>query len=188
MKKLIKKLVKNNKFYYLLLAVLVFISLIFFLSINYYDTLKYQKKISNLNNIEKVTSVKKNNTIQRDEKKLIIENYIQQKKRKNELLSVNPIKDKNEIPKNLNSKKITNGFNSFVIIIDDAGMNIEKLKRLLSLNLNNLSIAFLPYSDNINYQVKLAKKFGHDIKELNVGGGLGIKYTKSDDPPSIQEW
>ena len=33
-----------------------------------------------------------------------------------------------------------------------------------------------------------AKKFGHKIKELNVGGGLGIKYTEEDDPPSIDEW
>jgi len=33
-----------------------------------------------------------------------------------------------------------------------------------------------------------AKKFGHYIEELNVGGGLGIKYTENDDPPSIDEW
>ncbi len=33
-----------------------------------------------------------------------------------------------------------------------------------------------------------AKDFGHSIKELNVGGGLGIKYTEEDDPPSIDEW
>ena len=33
-----------------------------------------------------------------------------------------------------------------------------------------------------------AKIFGHNIKELNVGGGLGIKYTEEDDPPSIDEW
>ena len=33
-----------------------------------------------------------------------------------------------------------------------------------------------------------AKKFGHNINELNVGGGLGIKYTEKDDPPSIDEW
>jgi len=33
-----------------------------------------------------------------------------------------------------------------------------------------------------------AKKFGHDIEKLNVGGGLGIKYTENDDPPSIDEW
>ena len=33
-----------------------------------------------------------------------------------------------------------------------------------------------------------AEKFGHKINELNVGGGLGIKYTEEDDPPSIEEW
>ncbi len=33
-----------------------------------------------------------------------------------------------------------------------------------------------------------AKDFDHNIKELNVGGGLGIKYTEEDDPPSIDEW
>ena len=33
-----------------------------------------------------------------------------------------------------------------------------------------------------------ARDFGHNIKELNVGGGLGIKYTQEDDPPSIDEW
>ncbi len=33
-----------------------------------------------------------------------------------------------------------------------------------------------------------AKKYGHEIRELNVGGGLGIKYTEDDDPPSIHEW
>ncbi len=33
-----------------------------------------------------------------------------------------------------------------------------------------------------------AKIFGHKINELNVGGGLGIKYTEEDDPPSIDEW
>ncbi len=33
-----------------------------------------------------------------------------------------------------------------------------------------------------------AKNFGHNIKELNVGGGLGIKYTENDNPPSIDEW
>jgi diaminopimelate decarboxylase len=36
--------------------------------------------------------------------------------------------------------------------------------------------------------LSLAKKHGLDITELNVGGGLGIRYTESDDPPSIEEW
>jgi diaminopimelate decarboxylase len=26
------------------------------------------------------------------------------------------------------------------------------------------------------------------VSDLNVGGGLGIRYVASDDPPSIQEW
>lgn len=33
-----------------------------------------------------------------------------------------------------------------------------------------------------------ASKYGLTVTELNVGGGLGIKYTESDDPPSIEEW
>jgi diaminopimelate decarboxylase len=33
-----------------------------------------------------------------------------------------------------------------------------------------------------------ATQYGLAVKELNVGGGLGIKYTESDDPPSIEEW
>jgi diaminopimelate decarboxylase len=33
-----------------------------------------------------------------------------------------------------------------------------------------------------------ATKYGLPVCELNVGGGLGIKYTESDDPPSIEEW
>jgi len=33
-----------------------------------------------------------------------------------------------------------------------------------------------------------ATDYGLAITELNVGGGLGIRYTESDDPPSIEEW
>ena len=39
----------------------------------------------------------------------------------------------------------------------------------------------------VNVMAK-AKNFGHKIKELNVGGGLGIKYIEEDDPPSIENW
>jgi diaminopimelate decarboxylase len=35
---------------------------------------------------------------------------------------------------------------------------------------------------------KRAIEFGLPIEELNVGGGLGIRYTEADDPPSIEEW
>jgi diaminopimelate decarboxylase len=33
-----------------------------------------------------------------------------------------------------------------------------------------------------------AAKYNLKIQELNIGGGLGIRYTESDDPPSIDEW
>ncbi|WP_414544248.1 diaminopimelate decarboxylase [Nostoc sp. CCY0012] len=36
--------------------------------------------------------------------------------------------------------------------------------------------------------LKKAANYGLAITELNVGGGLGIRYTESDDPPSIEEW
>lgn len=34
----------------------------------------------------------------------------------------------------------------------------------------------------------LARRLGHPCTDLNVGGGLGIRYVESDDPPSIQDW
>jgi diaminopimelate decarboxylase len=34
----------------------------------------------------------------------------------------------------------------------------------------------------------LARSLGHPCRDLNVGGGLGIRYVASDDPPTIQDW
>jgi diaminopimelate decarboxylase len=34
----------------------------------------------------------------------------------------------------------------------------------------------------------LARSLGHPCRDLNVGGGLGIRYVASDDPPTIQAW
>ncbi|MDJ0736504.1 MAG: diaminopimelate decarboxylase [Nostocaceae cyanobacterium] len=39
----------------------------------------------------------------------------------------------------------------------------------------------------VNWFTKAAG-YGLSLTELNVGGGLGIKYTESDDPPTITEW
>ena len=36
--------------------------------------------------------------------------------------------------------------------------------------------------------LQLARSLGHPVADLNVGGGLGIRYIASDDPPSIEEW
>ncbi|MFI3300510.1 MAG: diaminopimelate decarboxylase [Candidatus Gastranaerophilales bacterium] len=47
------------------------------------------------------------------------------------------------------------------------------------------------YSDEIEILIKeisrLDKKFGLKLDEINVGGGLGVKYTNSDEPPSTFE-
>ncbi|MCP9886486.1 diaminopimelate decarboxylase [Cyanobium sp. ATX 6A2] len=34
----------------------------------------------------------------------------------------------------------------------------------------------------------LARSCGHPVTDLNVGGGLGIRYVTGDDPPSIEAW
>jgi diaminopimelate decarboxylase len=39
----------------------------------------------------------------------------------------------------------------------------------------------------VNWLSKAAQH-GLAIQELNIGGGLGIRYTESDDPPSIDQW
>lgn len=33
-----------------------------------------------------------------------------------------------------------------------------------------------------------ASHYGLPVTELNIGGGLGIRYTEADDPPSIEAW
>ena len=47
------------------------------------------------------------------------------------------------------------------------------------------------YSDEVEIVVdelvKKKKKFGLNLNEINLGGGLGVKYTEDDCPPSIDE-
>lgn len=49
-----------------------------------------------------------------------------------------------------------------------------------------------PYLDTVSILLEKIKyiksNFNIDIKEVNIGGGIGISYTKSDDPFSIEEW
>ncbi len=48
-----------------------------------------------------------------------------------------------------------------------------------------------PHQDLAAVLVEFMSKaagYGLSIQELNVGGGLGIRYTESDDPPSIDNW
>lgn len=93
------------------------------------------------------------------------------------------------------------------------GFNIEELdqvlERLLELktkfaakvnfNINGLHAHIgsqifetVPHQDTVKVLVNLYSeikdKFKLEFKDLNVGGGLGIKYTEEDDPPSIDFW
>ncbi|MEO0826501.1 MAG: diaminopimelate decarboxylase [Cyanobacteria bacterium J06642_9] len=48
-----------------------------------------------------------------------------------------------------------------------------------------------PHSDLAGVMVKWLQRahaYGLTLKELDVGGGLGICYTEADDPPSIDQW
>lgn len=48
-----------------------------------------------------------------------------------------------------------------------------------------------PHQDLAGVMVQWLDKathYGLPVKELNVGGGLGIRYIETDDPPSIEEW
>ncbi|OKH21698.1 diaminopimelate decarboxylase [Hydrococcus rivularis NIES-593] len=48
-----------------------------------------------------------------------------------------------------------------------------------------------PHQDLAEVLVEWSKKaseYGLSVRELNIGGGLGICYTEADDPSSIEEW
>jgi diaminopimelate decarboxylase len=48
-----------------------------------------------------------------------------------------------------------------------------------------------PHSDLADVMVgwlQTAQRYGLPVTELDIGGGLGICYTESDDPPSIEAW
>ena len=40
----------------------------------------------------------------------------------------------------------------------------------------------------IELYAQIKEKFGIELEDINVGGGLGIKYMKQDDPPNIADW
>ncbi|TYQ25643.1 diaminopimelate decarboxylase [Pseudanabaena sp. UWO310] len=40
----------------------------------------------------------------------------------------------------------------------------------------------------VQWYALAGEKYGLHFSELNIGGGLGIRYVESDDPPSIEEW
>ena len=86
------------------------------------------------------------------------------------------------------------------------GFDISQLDDIITLIINkykNLALKGLhahigsqifelqSYSDEVRILIKELKnineKFDLDLNELNIGGGLGVKYTESDNPPSVKQ-
>ncbi len=79
--------------------------------------------------------------------------------------------------------------------LDDVFKEISKIKNVnltgLHAHIGSQIFEIEPHKDLVRIMVASimkAKTYEHEISELNVGGGLGIKYTNDDDPPSIDEW
>ncbi|MBL41600.1 MAG: hypothetical protein CMM49_02940 [Rhodospirillaceae bacterium] len=160
MVKIIKKSkIKKNIYLFLILGIILIFAT--YLSSIFLDNVDESKNKSTNN--QKMAEYKNNKKLDKSEKKLIIERYIKQKN-KLELKDNSQLKNKSK--NKLDESNINKQYgisNSIVIIIDDAGMNINKLNDLLSLKLKNLTIAFLPYSNNLDYQVNLVNDSGYDI-------------------------
>jgi len=81
---------------------------------------------------------------------------------------------------------------------DDVKSVLEELKRYEWANLTGLHahigsqiFEVQPHVDLAAVMadtLKLAKRIGHPISDLNLGGGLGIKYVQEDNPPTIEKW
>tara|TARA_Y100001968_G_scaffold238731_1_gene222147 strand:+ start:1187 stop:2569 length:1383 start_codon:yes stop_codon:yes gene_type:complete len=81
---------------------------------------------------------------------------------------------------------------------DQLEIVLKELKKFKWAKLNGLHahigsqiFELVPHKDLVNVLIdamSLAREIGHQIKDLNVGGGLGVRYTSSDNPPSIEMW
>ena len=81
---------------------------------------------------------------------------------------------------------------------DEVDTVLKKLKNYKWANLIGLHahigsqiFEIQPHKDLVGVMVdvwKLAIDIGHPMNDMNIGGGLGVRYAKSDDPPSIDEW
>ena len=91
--------------------------------------------------------------------------------------------------------QIDSKFGFDMVQIDSAVELIEsKLKNLnlkgLHAHIGSQIFELKSYSDEVKILInelhRINQNFGLDLKELNIGGGLGVKYTDEDNPPSIE--
>ena len=92
--------------------------------------------------------------------------------------------------------QIDSKFGFDIVQIDSAVELIEsKLKNLnlkgLHAHIGSQIFELKSYSDEVKILInelrRINQSFGLDLKELNIGGGLGVKYTDEDNPPSIED-
>lgn len=83
------------------------------------------------------------------------------------------------------------------------GFDLSQVDEIISAKHLNLNIKGLhahigsqifelqSYRDEVDILVnelnRINEKFGLNLKELNIGGGLGVKYTQEDCPPSVED-
>lgn len=86
------------------------------------------------------------------------------------------------------------------------GFDLERVDEIIGLILNeykNLNLKGIhahigsqifeikSYSDEVEILIneiqRINQKFGLNLTEMNIGGGLGVKYTDSDNPPGVNE-
>ncbi|MEM6350744.1 MAG: diaminopimelate decarboxylase [Cyanobacteria bacterium P01_D01_bin.14] len=79
--------------------------------------------------------------------------------------------------------------------LEDVFKRVSQLSQLrcigLHAHIGSQIFELQPHDDLAGVMLKWYKKaigYGLPMSELDVGGGLGIRYTESDDPPSIDEW
>ncbi len=79
--------------------------------------------------------------------------------------------------------------------IEDVFKRVSELPQLrcigLHAHIGSQIFELQPHQDLAGVMVQWYKKatsYGLPMSELDVGGGLGIRYTESDDPPSIDAW
>jgi diaminopimelate decarboxylase len=95
--------------------------------------------------------------------------------------------------------KIDSKFGFNLQQVDEVMEALQELQKSVPLNIKGLHAHIgsqifetIPHQDTAEVLLteysKIAKKYNIEFSDLNVGGGLGIKYTKQDDPPEIDTW
>lgn len=148
---------------------LIFCSILAFFTFQYFfeeEQVKSTKEISYKSNLDKKFPEKKlqkeqiflnkqkndNIKLAADKRKKFSDHYRDQNKYVKSKWKDYALKFKHEITQPV-----------IAIVIDDAGMSENRLKKLLRANVSPLTISFLPYAKNLNSQVSLARTSGNEI-------------------------